>query len=61
MEMKPMKNKNPEQVKCPVCDKIGYTDERTMIDGEYPCTKHYLEIVRGEKLVWSWKVTTPKD
>ena len=46
----------PQMVKCPVCQKVGYTDERHEIDGQWPCAKHYQEIVKGEKLVWSWEV-----
>ena len=50
-----MKN-SPQAVKCPVCQKVGYTDERHQIDGQWPCAKHYQEIVKGKKLVWSWQV-----
>ncbi len=46
----------PQMVKCPVCQKPGYTDERYEIDGKWPCAKHYREIMNGEKLVWSWEV-----
>jgi len=46
----------PQMVKCPVCQKVGYTDERHEIDGQWPCAKHYQEIMNGEKLVWSWEV-----
>ncbi len=46
----------PQMVKCPVCQKVGYTDERHQNDGEWPCAKHYQEIMNGEKLVWHWQV-----
>ena len=46
----------PEMVKCPVCQKVGYSDERHQIDGAWPCAKHYQEIMNGEKLVWAWEV-----
>ena len=47
---------SPEMVKCPVCQKVGYTDERIQIDGAWPCAKHYLEIKNGEVLAWAWEV-----
>ena len=47
---------SPEMVKCPVCQKVGYTDERHQIDGAWPCAKHYLEIQKGDVLVWAWEV-----
>tara|TARA_R110001583_G_scaffold53370_2_gene164687 strand:+ start:587 stop:751 length:165 start_codon:yes stop_codon:yes gene_type:complete len=47
---------SPEMVKCPVCQKMGYTDERIQIDGAWPCAKHYLEIKNEEALVWAWEV-----
>jgi len=47
---------SPEMVKCPVCQKMGYTDERHQIDGAWPCAKHYLEIKKGDVLVWAWEV-----
>ena len=34
----------PEMVRCPVCQKIGYTDERHQVEGTWPCAKHYREI-----------------
>ncbi len=43
-------------VKCPVCQKIGYTDERTKIGDGWPCAKHYIEITEGKALVWTWEV-----
>ena len=46
----------PEMVKCPVCQKIGYTDERHKIDGEWPCATHYQEMNKSEKLVWVWEI-----
>mgnify|MGYP001221814681 CR=1 FL=1 len=46
----------PQLVSCPVCQKKGYTDERTQIDGGWPCAKHYIEITTGKRLVWSWEV-----
>ena len=46
----------PEMVKCPVCQKIGYTDERHKIDGEWPCATHYQEMTKSEKLVWVWEI-----
>jgi hypothetical protein len=46
----------PEMVKCPVCQKIGYTDERHKIDGAWPCAKHYREMTDGKKLVWVWEI-----
>ena len=47
---------SPEMVKCPVCQKVGYTDERHQIDGAWPCAKHYLEIKNGDVLAWAWEV-----
>lgn len=47
---------SPEMVKCPVCQKMGYTDERIQIDDAWPCAKHYLEIKNEEALVWAWEV-----
>jgi len=47
---------SPEMVKCPVCQKMGYTDERHQIDGAWPCAKHYLEIKKGDVLAWAWEV-----
>jgi hypothetical protein len=47
---------SPEMVKCPVCQKVGYTDERHQIDGAWPCAKHYLEIQNGDVMVWAWEV-----
>ncbi len=34
----------PQMVKCPVCNKIGYTDERHQLNGEWPCAKHYIQM-----------------
>jgi len=49
--------KMPQLVHCPVCQKAGYTDERHQIDGGWPCAKHYMEIIKGSKKVWSWNIT----
>jgi len=46
----------PKMVKCPVCQKVGYTDERHKIDGAWPCAKHYREMTDGKKLVWVWEI-----
>ena len=46
----------PQMVKCPCCQKIGYTDERHELDGKWPCAKCYREIMNGEQLVWAWEV-----
>jgi len=47
---------NPEVVKCPVCLKIGYTDERHEVDGSWPCAKHYLELMSAKNKQWPWNV-----
>ncbi len=31
--MRPM----PDAVSCPVCSKVGWTDERSQVQGKYPC------------------------
>lgn len=53
---------SPEMVRCPVCQKIGYTDERHEVEGLWPCAKHYLEIMRGSPQQTSLKITLfPKN
>ncbi len=27
----------PQEVSCPVCSKVGWTDERSQFQGAYPC------------------------
>ena len=56
-----MVNNDPIQVKCPVCDKIGYTDERVVLNGEYPCAKHYLELTGKKTIMWGWMVKNTDD
>jgi len=32
-----------ERVICPLCDKVGYSDERAIVGSQYPCTSCYQE------------------
>jgi hypothetical protein len=41
----------PDMVKCPVCNKVGYTDERHEVNGSWPCAKHYNELMNGLVIV----------
>ena len=47
----------PEMVRCPVCQKIGYTDERHQVEGAWPCAKHYREMMSKPKNSKSWTIT----
>lgn len=34
-----------KMVVCPLCDKVGYSDERTQVGSQYPCTSCYHEFI----------------
>jgi len=37
-----MQSTTPQAVECPICGKMGYTDERKSYQNTYPCATHYL-------------------
>ena len=47
----------PEMVRCPVCQKTGYTDERREVDGAWPCAKHYMELMSKDTDSKIWTIT----